>query len=88
MPQQLLLQEADGVQREDDGFVFQQTVDVQPCTREDRRTLFRVVSQKASVVMRKINTDTKHTGNLSAKVKSFVFQMIYRIFLLFFHVGY
>lgn len=30
VPQQLLLQEADGVQREDDGFVFQQTVDVQP----------------------------------------------------------
>lgn len=30
VPQQLLLQEADGVQREDDSLVFQQTVDVQP----------------------------------------------------------
>lgn len=38
VPQQLLLQEADGVQREDDGFVFQQTVDVQPWPREERQT--------------------------------------------------
>lgn len=29
VPQQLLLQEAHGVQREHDGLVFQQTVDVQ-----------------------------------------------------------
>lgn len=29
VPQQLVLQKPDGVQRQDDGFVFQQAVDVQ-----------------------------------------------------------